>query len=281
MHPERGAGAGWWLRLLVAFGGAVGIWLGLTALANAIFGAEYSYASHVLRAVGTFGLVTVGLRFLVRWEGASAASYGLVPDRGTPATFGLGSLSYTLPFLAVGAAVISVGAAAISVPGSPMEVVGQLLAVLVLVLLYEAIPEELIFRGYLYATLANRFPRWVAVLGQAMLFCLLTVAIGAVTSPERLLLYVLFAMCLGVIRAASGSVFVTIGFHTAFQFTGQPLLGSQWPAIALEDPDRWFADLALGLGPFLLASIVVILFGKVLLRNKLPNSANPERVGTP
>ena len=36
----------------------------------------------------------------------------------------------------------------------------------------EALPEELALRGYLYANLAERLPRWAAVLGQAVLFML-------------------------------------------------------------------------------------------------------------
>lgn len=36
-----------------------------------------------------------------------------------------------------------------------------------LVFLFEALPEELVFRGYFYRNLADRYSRWIAVIGQA------------------------------------------------------------------------------------------------------------------
>lgn len=88
-------------------------------------------------------------------------------------------------------------------------------------LLYEALPEELVFRGYFYRNLADALPRWLAVLGQAGLFTLFGVAIGAAGSIDRVVLFLLFATVLGYLRAVTGSVWTGIGFHLAFQIVAQ------------------------------------------------------------
>lgn len=154
--------------------------------------------------------------------------------------------------------VLGASAASFTVRGTPLDVFGQVAAVLLLVLLYEAVPEELIFRGFIFAALQRNVPVWVAVLIQAALFCLFGVLIGAVTTPDRLLLFALFSLALGVVRASTSSVFAAIGFHAAFQTATQPVLGEQWNALDLNDPERWFTDLAYGLAPLLLGPVLVI-----------------------
>lgn len=257
------ASAPWWLRLAAVFVGAIAIWNGIALFSGLIFGQGYSYASHTFSAVATSALVLVLLCVLLRWERRPAAAYGLLPDRLTPARAGIGALGYLIPFAVVGVTLLSIGAATITVSGSPVEVIGQLLAVLALVVLFEAIPEELIFRGYIFSILKDRMPVWLTVVGQSTLFCLFGIAIGAASTPDRLLLLALFSLSLGTIRAATGSVFATIGYHTAFQFVSQPLVSSQWTAFSLDDPERLFSDFAYGLGPFVIGPLLVILIVKL------------------
>jgi membrane protease YdiL (CAAX protease family) len=152
--------------------------------------------------------------------------------------------------------VLILNLARIEVTGNALEIVGEGLAILVLVLLYEAIPEELIFRGYLFRVLAERLPGWATILAQALLFCAFGAAIGAATSIDRLLLFFFFSISLGYLRQVTGTVFATIGFHAVFQLFSQWLLGEQWPALSLDDPEEWFALAALGLAPFVLAPAV-------------------------
>lgn len=91
----------------------------------------------------------------------------------------------------------------------------------VLVFLYEALPEELVFRGYVYRNLADRYPPWAAVVGQAVLFTLWGVALGAAQTVDRVVLFATFALVLGILRAVSGNLWACIGFHLAFQFVTQ------------------------------------------------------------
>jgi membrane protease YdiL (CAAX protease family) len=116
--------------------------------------------------------------------------------------------------LALGWARISVGA-----PGA-----GVLLLTLylpLLVFLYEALPEELIFRGYFYRNLSARYALWISVLAQATLFTLWGAAIGAAGSVDRVVLFFTFSIALGILRVISGNLWAAIGFHLAFQWVTQ------------------------------------------------------------
>lgn len=271
----------WQIRLLAVFAGACLIWIGLDTSSVAIYGPGYTFPGHVFRAALTFALVLLLLALLLKWEHAAAREYGLLPGRHTPLNLGLGAVGYLLPLTVAAAAILSLNLAALHVPGTPGEAVGQLAAVLVLVLLYEAVPEELIFRGYLFTLLKQHAPIWAVVPGQAVLFCLFGFAVGAARTPDRLLLFLIFSLGLGVIRAATSSVYVTIGFHAAFQAATQPVLMPHWTAITLDDPERWFSDLAFGLCPLVLGPPLVILVTRLVRRRSREPGAGPQRSGGP
>src|SRR5699024_8637340 len=89
------------------------------------------------------------------------------------------------------------------------------------VFLMEALPEELIFRGYIYRYLNVLFPHWMTVILQTLSFTLFAYFIGAMYSVEQIQFLPGFAFMLGYFRAVSGNVWTSIGFHvaimTAFQ----------------------------------------------------------------
>lgn len=255
-HPRlRDAG---YVLLVTAL--AVAIWCGVSELAALLFGPDYSAASHAFRAVATM-LVVVATVFVLTRVGAAVGvpPSGLRPDRHALPAAGLGALGYVVPFALAAAILLSMSVATVALNGTPLDALAQVAAVLVLVLLYEAVPEELLFRGVIFATLRRHLPSWATVLIQAALFCLFGFLIGAAATPDRLLLLALFSLALGVVRAATGSVFAAIGFHAAFQTVTQPVLGAQWTAITLDDPERWFADVAYGLAPLVLGPVLVVL----------------------
>ncbi|MET7818616.1 CPBP family glutamic-type intramembrane protease [Micromonospora zamorensis] len=76
-------------------------------------------------------------------------------------------------------------------------------------------------RARLQRNLATRLPAWQAVLGQSVLFTLFGFLVGAATSPDRLLLFFVFALLLGGFRVATGDIWAGIGFHVAFQTVAQ------------------------------------------------------------
>lgn len=257
-----------WLFPTALLLAAAGIWWSILQLSDLIFGPGYGHVgAHAARAVSIFLLVLLTLAVVARLHPA-ARRYGLLPDRHSPRHLMAGAAGYVVPMMTIGAVILAVGLARIGLPHGVPAATVQILAVLVLVLLYEAIPEELIFRGYLYAFLAERWPTWATVVTQALAFCAWGGLIGAARTPDRLLLFFCMSLSIGVIRAITGSVYAAIGFHVLFQTTTQPLLGDHWTALKLHDPDLWFTDLAFGLGPMVLGPLIVLLVYRTAARRK-------------
>jgi uncharacterized protein len=210
-------------RVAVVFVAVTLVWLFVAQGFGSLFGPAYSdRVGHAVRAVLTSALVVplilLSRRYLDRrpWEGLRLTSlragwrwllFGMV--------FWLVAAGLGLAvILALGWTRISFGA-----PGA-----GILLLVLylpLLVFLYEALPEELIFRGYFYRNLSARYARWISVPAQAALFTLWGTAIGAAGSVDRVILFFTFSIVLGILRVISGNLWATIGFHLAFQWVTQ------------------------------------------------------------
>lgn len=172
--------------------------------------------------------------------------------------FGLGFLCYAgLALIAIGAVVLA-GAARIEFEAPP-EAGYRLAYLLALVLLSEALPEELLFRGWLMQALTRSGSPWAAILGQAALFTAFAWAVGGVGSLDDASFIACFGLMLGVVRAATGSVWAPMGLHLAFIAAQQSAL-PQW--------DLWSADphsivqiICLTLVPF--SVVVAMLFGRV------------------
>lgn len=101
-----------------------------------------------------------------------------------------------------------------------------------LVFVFEAFPEELAFRGHLYANLRERVGTAMTVVLQAVLFTGWAFAFVAIAgslgggsdwaiSADRAVLFMTFGLVLGLLRATSGSIWVEVGFHLAFQTVAQ------------------------------------------------------------
>lgn len=147
--------------------------------------------------------------------------------------------------------------------GSPLSVTApaeQFWSVLVLlllaVLLAEAVPEETVFRGYVTSVLAERLPEWWVVVVQTALFTGTAVALRGGVGVLDLSLFIAMGIVLGYLRMVTGSVWVTIGFHMAFQTGSQLVLTHDVVEFA---GAATHAMLALGAVPFTVASIVLPL----------------------
>ncbi|MFG1916643.1 type II CAAX prenyl endopeptidase Rce1 family protein [Micromonospora sp. NPDC048898] len=205
-------------RILVACTGAVLVWLVLGVLLDR----DYDRPTHAVGAVLTTALVVplvvVARRRLDRrpWAGL-----GLPSLRAGWRRLLLGMACWLLPAAVGFALCLGLGWVRISVRTSAGDALGVAALLVVLVLLLEALPEELVFRGYLQHNLATRLPAWQAVIGQAVLFTLFGFLIGAARSVDRLALFLVFALLLGTFRAATGDIWAGIGFHLAFQTVAQ------------------------------------------------------------
>ena len=266
----------WWLRLAVVFFGAALIWGVDGLVVTAIVGEGYSFPGHIMRAVSTFVLVGLLFALVFRLERPAPGYYGFRPR---PGWFGIGAAGYTLPFAIAAVVVLALGLATVTLTAGLPELLGRALLVLVLVLLFEAIPEELIFRGYLFRVLGERLPVWAVILVQAVLFCAFGAIIGAAVDVERQVLFALFSLALGVIRALSGTVFATIGFHAAFQLITQ-LSTAKWGVVVIDDPGLWFRDIAFFLAPLVLGPALIVA-GVLITRPRAARSSRrPSDAGT-
>lgn len=252
----------WAVRIAVGFLLPCLIWLLVKAVAAAFFGPEHSLASHAFRAVSTCVLVFGALAVVLRWERTRPSDYAVAGGRGMLWGLALGAVSYLVPFLLAASVVLGVNLATLEVAPDPLAVAGQGIIVLALVILYEAVPEELIFRGYLFRVLAEHFPAWLTILAQALMFCAFGVIVGAAVTLDRVLLFFVFALSLGYLRQLTGTVFATIGFHAVFQMVAQWSLGEQWVTVTVSDPAGWFSLVTLGLVPFAAAPSLAALINR-------------------
>lgn len=246
----------WWARVAVGFLLACVVWALVALVAAAIFGPEYSFGSHTFRAVATCVLVFLAFVPVLLWERTRPSDYGVTVGRDAFRELGVGAVSYLVPFLVASSIVLMLNLAQVEVSTDALAVAGQAVVLLLLVILYEAVPEELIFRGYLFRVLSERLPGWAVIVGQAAMFCAFGAVIGAAGSVDSLLLFFFFSISLGYLRRVTRSVFATIGFHAVFQLIAQWLLGEQWGALRVNDPGQWFQLIALGLAPFVFGPVV-------------------------
>ncbi|MCS3426462.1 CPBP family intramembrane glutamic endopeptidase [Leucobacter aridicollis] len=138
--------------------------------------------------------------------------------------------------------------------GSAGELVQTVGLVLVAVLLAEAIPEEAIFRGYVTTALGAVTRGWGTIAVQAVLFAVFAGVIRQSWDPTDLSLFLAMGVGFGYLRMIAGSVWASIGFHTAFQ-TGSQLVLTH--SVVEFSGSVGLSMLALGMVPFTVAAIVV------------------------
>lgn len=110
----------------------------------------------------------------------------------------------------------------------PQDWIGALLINMLIAFFYEALPEELALRGFVYDVLRHRFAVWLSVLAQTLLFVafsigvsLLQVIVGMSTVesifiiPHMILLF-FFGIALALTRVWTGSLWAAIGFHLGY-----------------------------------------------------------------
>jgi hypothetical protein len=202
--------------------------------------------------LGALAVVGVALR-LVR---AGPASIGLrSPVRG----LGQGAAWYAAPVALGLIAAAFMGWGQVSILREPGEALATLLALVALVFLSEALPEELIFRGLIQTRLAALTGPWGGVLIQAALFTLFAWMVGAAATAMDIGFIAGFGVALGVLRAATGTIWAPVGFHLVFM-TAQQSYGAGWDltAVTLEPMIR---TLILANLPF--ALVIALLFHRV------------------
>ena len=263
------------LRLGAVFAGATLVWVAVDRCADVVFGPDYQRGRHMFSAVATTALVVPLVLFAYRR--LDRLQWGDL-RRASPRTAGrlllLGAAGYLIPAGVAVAVLAAAGWLEINLRVSLLGALGSVLFLTVLVLLYEALPEELVFRGYLYRNLATALPPWAAVLVQAVLFTLFGVVIGSAGSIDRVVLFFCFAVVQGIMRAATGSLWIPVGFHLAFQVSEQ-IVSPMWNCFAVDDLGL-LQEVALGLVPLALGISVIQLLRRTGWA-KPPHSVPQER----
>lgn len=248
----KGSIAGGAALVLVVLGALLA---GSTVLAPAGEPSELATLAFRVAAGVVISAVTVGLiALLVRTEG-----------RWTMADVGLGDVRAGWRLALWGAGVWLVPAAAafgvLAVLGTPLsvtvpaaELASTVSLLLLAVLLSEALPEEAAFRGYLTTALGTRLRGWWVIVVQALLFTLFAAILRQDWNPTDLSLFLTMGIGFGYLRLITGSVWMSIGFHAAFQTGAQLVLTHDVVDFA---GDAAVAMLALGVVPFTIAALVL------------------------
>lgn len=220
--------------------------LAISALTLAVIGALIRHADHKRMRDAGLTSIRTGWRLAVWgaavWTVPAALTFGVLALLGNP-------LTVTVPAL---------------------DLARTVLLVLLAVLLAEAIPEEALFRGYITTALGTVARGWWVITIQALLFTLLAGALRQNWNPLDLSLFLAMGIGFGYLRMITGSVWMSIGFHTAFQTGAQLVLTHAAVDFA---GDTGAAMLALGSIPFATAAILVSSTG-------IPRIVHPDSGGT-
>ncbi|MDQ0174670.1 CPBP family intramembrane glutamic endopeptidase [Bacillus chungangensis] len=126
--------------------------------------------------------------------------------------------------------------------------------------LFEALPEELAFRGMLYDVLRHRFSTWLAVLFQTLLFVLSAIANGG--GPGMYIIQILcFGICLQLLRLWTGSLWATIGFHIAYLEIIRFVISAHGYGVP---PIVTYHDSVLGLGGVFIGHCMIVIGGIIV-----------------
>lgn len=211
-------------RVVAVFAAAVLLWW--FVFHGAPLSDTYDRRTHTVRAVLTTLLVVPMV--LAAWRLTDRRSWtDLKPA--SPGRAGrhllLGMACWAVPAGAALGLCLFLGWVDIVARTTTAETARVAVLLVVLVLLYEALPEELVFRGYLQGNLGVLLRPWQAVGAQAALFALFGLLLGMAPTAGRLSVFFAFALVLGVIRTATGDIAAGIGYHLAFQTAAQLFLG--------------------------------------------------------
>lgn len=213
----------------------------------------------------TLGVIALLIRAVDRLP---LAAVGLNSIRTGWRIAGWGALAWLLP-AAASFGVLALLGAPLSTTVSAGELARTTLLLAVAVLLSEALPEEVLFRGYIARALGAISSGWGTIIIQAVIFTLFAGALRQNWDPTDLSLFLTMGIVFGYLRLITGSVWMSIGFHTAFQTGAQLVLSHDAVDFA---GGIGAAMLALGIIPFTVAAILASTMGSSERRAKAPKA---------
>jgi len=271
-----------WLSFVIGLGAAV-------AVAQVAQSYEFPrIAIQLILAVVTTG-IAIPLIYVLRQYADKRPWSGL----------GLSSPPSGLPYLILGVGLLAGSALLALVVGEaigwlrvvelrlPVETLLVILINIPIAFFYEAFPEEVVFRGYLFRNLNTKFSRWLALLFQVVLFVLAPIALTAVMvaagigtwdliTLEYVINLIAFGTVLQLCRIYSGNLWMCIGFHIAWlEMVRYVIVPGSYAIIEVEYLSP-YGYLLLSLGSTILA-ILIVLTGAYLRRKTVSwNERTPE-----
>ncbi|CDQ39993.1 CAAX amino terminal protease self-immunity [Virgibacillus salexigens] len=212
------------IRIAAVSASSIIIWNFITYLSDTFMAQQYSPLSHFIIALITTVLTVILLQIALKTDKTSWNQLGQLTVKTNIFSFLLGFFLWTIPAFIGLYICLMLGWVEIKVYTDLSYLLMSILILFITVFFIEALPEELVFRGYIYRYLNALFPHWGTIILQALLFSLFASFIGAMYSVEQLQFIPGFAIILGVLRAISGSVWTSIGFHAAIM-TATQILG--------------------------------------------------------
>ncbi|GAA1173012.1 type II CAAX endopeptidase family protein [Ornithinimicrobium humiphilum] len=180
-----------------------------------------------------------------------------------------GAIVWTIPAAATFGVLALLGAPLTVTVAGP-ELARTIVLLFLAVLVAEALPEEVVFRGYATTVLGTLTRGWGVIVAQALLFVLFAALLRQNANPADLSLFLAMGIGFGYLRMITGSIWMPIGFHTAFQTGAQLVLTHDAIDFA---GGTGAAMLALGVIPFSVAAILVSSTG-------IPRIVHPDSGGT-
>lgn len=248
---ERGASvpvrvAAGWALIFVALGLAG--WFGELVEAQWGIAGKLRYG---IQALIMAGMVVPGILLLrLKLDRQSLASLGLTGLRRSIVAFLFGIGIVLLPFLVTLLFTFVAGWATISLNSSG-SVLSSIAAAVLTAFFFEALPEELAFRGYIYRNLNSNYKRWVAALMTVGLFAFLPVVLVQIQhyvlgmdirigGNDRLTVSYVAAMAVFgaftmYLRILTGNIWTSIGFHLAFLQTSRLVSPREDSLVRLSD----------------------------------------------
>jgi len=235
----------WTLALVAIFTAG---WIGQSAEATLGVGRLTRYG---LQALIMSGLVLPGIWWLrTRIDRRPIAGLEVLGLRRSLSGFALGSVLILVPLVVTLTLTSLFGWATVTVNASTSALTA-LGAGYLTVFFFEALPEELVFRGYIYRNLNTELRRWAASAVTVALFVLLPVVLVAIQqrvlgteirvgasnriTGGYLVTMMFFAAFVQYLRILTGTVWTGIGFHLHFVFLNRILGPRDTSLIRLTD----------------------------------------------
>ncbi|KAB8125552.1 CPBP family intramembrane metalloprotease [Gracilibacillus oryzae] len=196
-------------RIAIVFIVTCVIWI----LINTWNSGEYNRLSHFLMGFSISAVIILFIYIVCRLGKTPWTELGFSSFKSNFYAFIFGFIVWLLPALIGTLLLLSFGMVEVEVKSSWQEIISHFFVLGFTVFLIEALPEELIFRGYIFSQLQRVWKDSLVILLQIILFTLFGYVIGAIYSIQQLMFIPGFAFILGYLRAISKNIWVPIGFH--------------------------------------------------------------------